>query len=116
MEPLRQQAEFVHAHGALYGLQLAHAGRKASTLPPWVKGVGLLGELAGPEAGGWEDNVWGPSPIPFHDGLATPKECTKEYIKEVVEAFAASARRAEKLGADFVEIRMSNLMVCFVSA
>jgi 2,4-dienoyl-CoA reductase-like NADH-dependent reductase (Old Yellow Enzyme family) len=55
IEPLRKVIEFIHAMGQKVGVQLAHAGRKASMSAPWL-GV----QLAGPDAGGWPDNVWGP--------------------------------------------------------
>jgi len=56
IEPLRKVVEYVHAMGQKIGIQLAHAGRKASTVAPW------LGDcIADEEANGWPDNVWGPT-------------------------------------------------------
>ncbi len=66
VEPLARIARFVAAQGAVAGIQLAHAGRKASCDLPWKGGRGLLT----PEAGGW--TVVAPSPIPFSDGDPPP--------------------------------------------
>jgi 2,4-dienoyl-CoA reductase-like NADH-dependent reductase (Old Yellow Enzyme family) len=56
IEPIRKIVEFAHAQGQKVGIQLAHAGRKASTIAPWL-GVAT----AEKEANGWPDNVWGPT-------------------------------------------------------
>ena len=56
IEPIRKIVEFVHAQGQKIGIQLAHAGRKASTVAPW-----LGGHIADEAANGWPDNVWGPT-------------------------------------------------------
>ncbi len=93
VEPLARLARFVEAQGAAAGIQIAHAGRKASVSPPWVKG----GSPLLPGSGGWVPV--GPSPIPFADGHASPESLSEEGIREVVRAFARSARRA--LGAGF---------------
>jgi 2,4-dienoyl-CoA reductase-like NADH-dependent reductase (Old Yellow Enzyme family) len=56
VEPIRKIVEFVHAMGQKIGIQLAHAGRKASTVAPWLGNY-----LADEAANGWPDNVWGPT-------------------------------------------------------
>lgn len=94
--------DFAHSQGAAIGMQLAHAGRKASTYRPFV------GEPSGsvPEAvGGWP--TVGPSAVAF-EGLAEPAALSREAIAEVVEAFAAAARRAEAAGFDTVEIHAAH--------
>ena len=102
MEPLKKIVEFAHSQNQKIGIQLAHAGRKASTLAPWLN----PGSVAtAEEAAGWPDNVWGPSAVAFNEHLAKPKEAPKEYIKTVVEAFVASAKRAVQVGMDVIEIR-----------
>jgi 2,4-dienoyl-CoA reductase-like NADH-dependent reductase (Old Yellow Enzyme family) len=58
--PLKQVVDFAHSQGQKIGLQLSHAGRKASTLPPWVGGGVTTNTV-----GGWTENVKGPSAIPF---------------------------------------------------
>ncbi|KIM91352.1 hypothetical protein PILCRDRAFT_810624 [Piloderma croceum F 1598] len=99
-EPLRRIVVFAHSQNQKIGIQLAHAGRKASTIAPWLSGA----TTATKEVGGWPDNVWGPSTVPFGEDYPKPKEATKEYIKEVVEAFVASAKRAVQAGVDVIEI------------
>ena len=94
--------DFAHSQGAAIGMQLAHAGRKASTYRPFV------GEPSGsvPEAdGGWA--TVGPSDVAF-EGLAEPAALSREAIAEVVEAFAAAARRADAAGFDTVEIHAAH--------
>ncbi|MBO1900883.1 NADH:flavin oxidoreductase/NADH oxidase [Leucobacter weissii] len=92
----------VRAHGARIGIQLAHAGRKASTYRS------LPGEPEGsvPEgAGGWQTVA--PSAEPF-DGLATPRELSVAGIEGVVEAFVAAAERAVRIGFDAVEVHAAH--------
>ncbi|RRJ87220.1 NADH:flavin oxidoreductase/NADH oxidase [Gulosibacter macacae] len=97
-QQLARIAELVHASGGKLAIQLAHAGRKAST-EPW------LPEFTGatvPEAeGGWQTVA--PSAIAF-DGLATPRALTSDEIAELVAAFAAAADRAVAAGLDAVEL------------
>lgn len=70
------------------------AGRKASSLAPWLD----MTQLATEAAGGWPDDVWAPSAIPHNDKFASPKELSREGIKGIVAAFVAAARRALKVG------------------
>lgn len=84
-------------HGTVPGIQLAHAGRKASTDRPWRGG----GQLT-PEQGGWQPIA--PSPIPFADGSPTPAELTVDEIKRVVDDFARAAERALRAGFQVVEV------------
>jgi 2,4-dienoyl-CoA reductase-like NADH-dependent reductase (Old Yellow Enzyme family) len=90
-------AAFIREQGAMPGVQLAHAGRKASTAAPW-KGRGEVP----PVEGGWR--VVGPGSEPFADGYPTPRPLDAEGIADVVDAFAAAARRAEAAGFEVVEI------------
>ena len=87
---------FVRSQGAVAGIQLAHAGRKASTQRPWEGHA-----YVPPEEGGWQ--AVGPSAIGFGD-LPAPHELTVEDIARVVEAFAAAARRAIAQGFELVEV------------
>lgn len=93
----RRIVEFVHGQGAAIGVQLAHAGRKASTYSPFV---GKAGTVPASE-GGWVAS--GPSAVAF-DGYDTPAELTADEIAELVEAFAAAARRADQAGFDVAEL------------
>ncbi|WP_053385325.1 NADH:flavin oxidoreductase/NADH oxidase [Leucobacter celer] len=95
-------AGIVHGHGARFGVQLAHAGRKASTYP-WLPGF-PEGSVPG-EAGGWETVA--PSAIPFGE-LATPRALDAEGIARVVLAFADAADRAVAAGVDVVEVHAAH--------
>ncbi|EIN08320.1 FMN-linked oxidoreductase [Punctularia strigosozonata HHB-11173 SS5] len=100
IEPLKQLVDFAHSQSQKIGIQLAHAGRKASCVAPWIH----FGMVANEECNGWPDNVWAPSPIPFDPNYPQPKELTKEGIKRVIQAFADAAKRAIKAGIDVIEI------------
>jgi 2,4-dienoyl-CoA reductase-like NADH-dependent reductase (Old Yellow Enzyme family) len=102
LEPLARIARFVHSQGAVAGIQLAHAGRKASHEVPWRGGAGLLT----PEAGGWP--VVGPSAIPFDVGSPIPMALDLAGIDEIVEAFEAAARRAVAAGFRVIEIHAAH--------
>ena len=83
----KRNADFIHAQGAAVGVQLAHAGRKASCDAPWRGGKALSAEQ-----GGWQTVA--PSAIAFSDGSSTPHALTHAEIVELVDAFAAAAERA----------------------
>ncbi|MFC4588485.1 NADH:flavin oxidoreductase/NADH oxidase [Sphaerisporangium corydalis] len=99
----RQQAaftritRFLREQGAVPGIQLAHAGRKASTDAPWRGGRPL-----GPGEGGWRPVA--PSPVPFAQGHQVPAELDTAGIRRIVAGFAAAARRALAAGFQVVEI------------
>lgn len=113
IEPLRKIVEFAHSQNQKVGIQLAHAGRKASTVAPWLS----LGLAATESIGGWPDNVWGPSTVPYHDAFPVPKELSKAQIKAVVVAFAEATKRALKAGIDVIEIHNAHgyLLFSFLS-
>jgi 2,4-dienoyl-CoA reductase-like NADH-dependent reductase (Old Yellow Enzyme family) len=93
---------FLHSQGAYAGIQLAHAGRKASTKRPW-EGDGLVK----PEEGGWTD-VYAPSAIPFSSKYPQPSEMTKDDIRRVTACFAEAAGRAMRAGFDVIEIHSAH--------
>ncbi|MEP7381988.1 MAG: NADH:flavin oxidoreductase/NADH oxidase [Gemmatimonadota bacterium] len=99
---LRRITDFIHAHGAAAGVQLAHAGRKASTRPPW-EGGGIVT----PADGGWA-NVMAPSAIPFADNYPQPHALTRDGIAKVVADFRAGARRAHDAGFGVIEIHAAH--------
>ncbi|KAI1845613.1 hypothetical protein JX266_008224 [Neoarthrinium moseri] len=103
IEPLKRIVTFAHSQGQKIGIQLAHAGRKASTVAPWIR-TGGNSAVAGPDLGGWPDNVWAPSAIKFADGFAEPREMSLADIQELVQGFKDSAVRAVKAGFDVIEI------------
>ncbi|KAI0899344.1 FMN-linked oxidoreductase [Annulohypoxylon nitens] len=99
---LKRIVDFAHSQGQKIGIQLAHAGRKASTVAPWLEeGIRVV---AAAENGGWPDNVWAPSAIKFTEGYAEPKAMTVEDIKTLVQAFKDAAKRAVAAGFDVIEI------------
>src|SRR5262245_45235667 len=103
IEFLSRIVRFIEQQGTVAGIQLAHAGRKASTRPPW-----LGGGKVGPDEGGWPDNVWGASPIPFSETYPNPKALTEEGIHRAVAAFAAAARRAREAGFRVIELHAAH--------
>lgn len=101
IEPLKRITTFIREQGAKSGIQLAHAGRKASTAAPW-KGR----HQVDPTNGGWQTVA--PSPIPFNENDIPPKELTKDEIQEVVDSFVASAKRSITAGFDTIEIHAAH--------
>src|SRR5271163_3855883 len=97
----RPIAEFIRAHGAVPGMQIAHAGRKASTMPPWTGGKPVA-----VQDGGWEPV--GPSALAFDAGYTVPRELSKSEIEEIVAAFRKSAERALAAGFEVVEIHAAH--------
>jgi len=113
IEPLRKIVDFAHAHGTPLGIQLAHAGRKASTLSPFIyQGRSRTDRntswVAEEKEGGWPNNVYAPSAIKFADNYPKPKAMTEKDLKDVEDAFAAAAERAQKAGFDFIEIHAAH--------
>jgi 2,4-dienoyl-CoA reductase-like NADH-dependent reductase (Old Yellow Enzyme family) len=102
VEPLARIVRFVEAHGAAAGLQLAHAGRKASVRAPWDAG----GAPLPPSDGGWATVA--PSALPFADGHAAPHALEARELPEIVRAFAAAARRAVAAGFHAVEVHAAH--------
>jgi 2,4-dienoyl-CoA reductase-like NADH-dependent reductase (Old Yellow Enzyme family) len=97
----RPIVEFIRSHGAVPGMQLAHAGRKASTSPPWTGGKSVS-----VQAGGWEPV--GPSALAFDAGYTVPRELSVREIGEIVGAFQTSAERALAAGFDVLEIHAAH--------
>src|SRR5437899_4149375 len=83
VEPLRRVVRFIHEQGSVAGMQLAHAGRKASTYAP-AAGHGRIPE----SEGGWS-SVVAPSALPFTDGYPMPRPLSIDGIRNIVSAFAA---------------------------
>jgi 2,4-dienoyl-CoA reductase-like NADH-dependent reductase (Old Yellow Enzyme family) len=102
VEPLARIVQFVHAQGSVAGMQLAHAGRKASTRRPW-DGTGALPE----GEGGWP-NVVAPSAVKFADNYPEPQALTIDGIRGVVDAFARAARRALEAGCRVIELHAAH--------
>lgn len=77
IEPIKRVVEFAHSQGQKIMIQLAHAGRKASTVAPWLSS----GEVAGKDLDGWPDNVLAPSAIAWNDQHAQPRAMTLSDIE-----------------------------------
>ncbi|GAA4352896.1 NADH:flavin oxidoreductase/NADH oxidase [Hymenobacter saemangeumensis] len=98
---LQRITAFIDAQGSVAGIQLAHAGRKASTYSPW-KGRGAVPA----SAGGWP--VVGPGPQPFDTSYPQPQALTLDGIRQVVDDFRAAARRARQAGFRVVELHAAH--------
>lgn len=100
-ERLKPIVEFAHQMDTKIGIQLAHAGRKGSCLPPWSDHP-----MARVDEGGWE--CVAPSAISFGGKYPTPRALTENEISELVKAFGAAAKRAVITGFDLVEIHAAH--------
>ncbi|MFD5061081.1 NADH:flavin oxidoreductase/NADH oxidase [Streptomyces sp. NPDC058394] len=94
---LRRITSFIKGQGSIAGIQLAHAGRKASTAAPWQGGGPV-----GPDEHGWQPVA--PSPLPFDEGHPVPHELTVDEIHGVVDQFREAARRALGAGFEVAEV------------
>ena len=102
VEPLGRINRFVKAHGAVPGIQLAHAGRKASASRPWETD-GHLSEAKG----GWQTVA--PSAVAFGGDLPkVPKELSAQEIQKVQQDFVAAAKRALEAGYEWLEIHAAH--------
>ncbi|KAL8647375.1 MAG: hypothetical protein Q9210_005599 [Variospora velana] len=99
MAPLKYTVDFAHSQGQKIGIQLAHAGRKASTVAPWL----ARSAVATKDVNGWPDNVLAPSNVAY-PGLAHPKAMTKDDIESLKGSWVAAVQRAVKIGFDVIEI------------
>jgi len=102
ISPLQRVTQFIESQGAFAGIQLAHAGRKASTAAPWNGGAPLE-----PAQGGWRPIV-APSALAFSAGYAVPDALTVEGIGAVVRSFAKAAERALAAGFKVIEIHAAH--------
>ena len=100
-QALARLVEQLHSLGVAVGVQLAHAGRKASVAAPWKSG-----KTVHPDQGGWV--VRAPSAIPFTEGDPMPSPLSSDEISEVLEAFVAAAQRAHQAGFDVIELHAAH--------
>jgi 2,4-dienoyl-CoA reductase-like NADH-dependent reductase (Old Yellow Enzyme family) len=98
---LQRIVAFIHTHASIAGMQLAHAGRKASVDAPW-RGNKPLSD----SEGGW--NVVGPSPVAFRESMRVPHELSVPEIKKIAIDFRDAAARALKCGFKVVEIHAAH--------
>lgn len=99
---LKRITTFIQAHDCVPGIQLAHAGRKASKTEPWNGNKHLT-----VAEGGW-DEVYAPSPVPLNDTTPPPLALTLEQIRKVVQDFRAAAARALEAGFKVIEIHAAH--------
>lgn len=98
---LKKITDFIHRNHSIAGIQLAHAGRKASVDTPWRGG-----KFLGKEQGGWQTVA--PSPLPLRESDVVPHELSVEEIREVVKAFTRAAKRSVEAGFKVVEIHAAH--------
>jgi 2,4-dienoyl-CoA reductase-like NADH-dependent reductase (Old Yellow Enzyme family) len=99
---LRRVLDAVRAHSAMpVAIQLGHAGRKASVARPWEGG-----EQIAPAAGGWQ--TFAPSALPHAPGERPPQALDADGLHRIRDAFVESARRAERLGLDAIELHAAH--------
>jgi 2,4-dienoyl-CoA reductase-like NADH-dependent reductase (Old Yellow Enzyme family) len=101
VEFLTRIAAFVKSQGAVAGIQLAHAGRKASTRRPWEGGKPIA-----PADGGWPTVA--PSAVPFSEGDPAPAALSKAEIAALVDSFAIAAKRALRAGFRLLELHYAH--------
>jgi len=101
VKAFKRITSFVGSQGAIPGIQLAHAGRKASTPLQWLGGRSLR-----PEEGGWQTVA--PSPVAFGEGYATPHALTKSEMSEITDRFVEAAGRALEAGFKVIEVHMAH--------
>jgi 2,4-dienoyl-CoA reductase-like NADH-dependent reductase (Old Yellow Enzyme family) len=101
IEKLQSIVKLIESFGAVSGIQLAHAGRKASCAIPWHGGKQI-----GLNDGGWESVA--PSPVPFNDDDRIPLSLDAEGIKKVVADFRSATRRAKQAGYKLLEIHAAH--------
>ena len=102
VENLSRITRFIEEHGAVPAIQLAHAGRKASTAAPW-EGRRYVGE----DEGGWRP-ILAPSPLPFDDDAVVPQALDEAGIARLIRAFRDGATRALEAGFQVVEIHAAH--------
>ncbi|KAF5019124.1 hypothetical protein F66182_8893 [Fusarium sp. NRRL 66182] len=111
--PLKRITEFSHSQGVKIGIQLQHAGRKASRLAPWLDRQATWFD----ESYGWPEKVISCGPDPMSHRAAVPREMTKDDIAALKESWTAAAKRAVKAGFDTIMFQASSgyLLHCFLS-
>ncbi|KAL2824372.1 hypothetical protein BDW59DRAFT_147562, partial [Aspergillus cavernicola] len=113
--PMKRVIDFVHSQSQKIGVQIAHAGRKASTLAPWVTNQAAV--IATEKVGGWPGAVVGPSAVGFHESFPTPRGMSEAEIEGFKRDWVDAVKRAVAAGADFVEIHNAHgyLLSSFLS-
>lgn len=101
---LKALTTFAHSQNQKIAIQLAHAGRKASCVAPWKS----LGMVCKEEAGGWPEDVVGPSAVAFSETFPMPREMNLQEIEELKRDWVSAAKRAVEAGFDVVEVHAAH--------
>lgn len=104
VETLKKHVDFAHSQNTHIGIQLGHAGRKASTVAPWLSS----GATATEEVGGWPLDVVGPSDEPFNEHYPTPRAMNLAEIAQFKHDFLSGVRRAIQAGFDVIELHFAH--------
>jgi 2,4-dienoyl-CoA reductase-like NADH-dependent reductase (Old Yellow Enzyme family) len=97
--------KFIKSQGAVAGIQLAHAGRKASTAAPWDGGLKV-----DEDKGGWQTVA--PSALRFDEGYPDPREISQNDIKKAIDDFTAAAKRSVEAGFEVIEVHAAHGYLC----
>ncbi|KAL5621630.1 hypothetical protein BROUX41_006530 [Berkeleyomyces rouxiae] len=104
--PLKKITDFIRSQSSVSAIQLAHAGRKGSTLATWV--ATKKKEVALEAEGGWPDDLVSASAIAWDEGFPTPRAATEEDLKQLLEDYKSAAIRSVKAGFDVIEIHSAH--------
>lgn len=104
VDTLRKNVDFAHSQNTNIAIQLAHAGRKASCVAPWLS----AGATATEEVNGWPDDVVGPSTEPFNEHHPTPRSMSIQEINQLKKDFVKAANRAVTAGFDVIELHFAH--------
>ncbi|KAM6478477.1 hypothetical protein HDV62DRAFT_370524 [Trichoderma sp. SZMC 28011] len=104
VDTLKKHVDFAHSQNGRIGIQLGHAGRKASTVAPWLSS----GATATEEVGGWPDDVVGPSNEPFNEHYPKPRSMSLAEIARFKHDFLSAVRRALRAGFDVIELHFAH--------
>ncbi|KAK1722967.1 NADH:flavin oxidoreductase/NADH oxidase [Colletotrichum acutatum] len=100
----KEVIDFVHSQGGHIGAQIGHAGRKASTVAPWIDRKAVAGE----KGRGWPKDIYGPSAVAYSDDTYVPKEMTLKDIETLKAKWVDAVKRAVKVGYDTIEIHATH--------
>ncbi|RBR08895.1 uncharacterized protein FIESC28_10075 [Fusarium coffeatum] len=104
IDTLRKNVDFAHSQNTNIAIQLAHAGRKASCVAPWLS----AGATATEEVNGWPNDVYGPSTEPFNEHHPTPRSMSIPEINQLKKDFVKAANRAVEAGFDVIELHFAH--------
>jgi 2,4-dienoyl-CoA reductase-like NADH-dependent reductase (Old Yellow Enzyme family) len=104
VETLKKHVDFAHSQNQLIAIQLAHAGRKASTVAPWLSS----GATATEEVHGWPNDVVGPSDEPFDEHYPVPRAMSLQEIAQFKKDFVTGVNRAVRAGFDIIELHFAH--------